>query len=125
MDSFTGNMPPPERRFTFASLPERPDLAITDLLLDTYLLGNGIAQADRLSMSTRVECRLPFVDYRLVETVLGLRMRTEDWSLPPKHWLRGAATAYLPQEVLNRPKRGFTPHADGCLKRSSASMEGL
>ena len=109
MDSFTGNMPPPERRFTFASLPERPDLEITDLLLDTYLLGNGIAQADRLSMSTSVECRLPFVDYRLVETVLGLRMRTEDWSLPPKHWLRGAATAYLPQEVLNRPKRGFTP----------------
>jgi asparagine synthase (glutamine-hydrolysing) len=100
---------PPERQFTFASLPERPDLAITDLLLDTYLLGNGIAQADRLSMSTSVECRLPFVDYRLVETVFGLRMRTEDYSLPPKHWLRGAATAYLPQDVMDRPKRGFTP----------------
>lgn len=100
---------PPERRFTFASLPERPDLAITDLLLDTYLLGNGITQADRLSMSASIECRLPFVDYRLVETVFGLRMRTEDWSLPPKHWLRGAATAYLPQDVLARPKRGFTP----------------
>lgn len=100
---------PPERRFTFASLPERPDLAITELLLDTYLLGNGIAQADRLSMSASVECRLPFVDYRLVETAIGLRMRTEDWSLPPKHWLRGAARAYLPQDVLDRPKRGFTP----------------
>ncbi len=100
---------PPERRFTFASLPERPDLAITDLLLGTYLLGNGIAQADRLSMSTSVECRLPFTDYRLVETVIGLRKRTEDWSLPPKHWLRGASASYLPQDILARPKRGFTP----------------
>lgn len=107
MDRVTGV--PPERRFTFASRPDRPDLAITDLLLDTYLLGNGIAQADRLSMSASVECRLPFVDYRLVETVIGLRKRTEDWCLPPKHWLRGAATSYLTQDVLNRPKRGFTP----------------
>lgn len=108
---------PPELRFTFPSLPERPDLAITELLLDTYLLGNGIAQADRLSMSASVECRLPFVDYRLVETVFGLRMRTEDWNLPPKHWLRGAATAYLPQDVLNRPKRGFTPPVRRWSKR--------
>ena len=99
----------PERRFTFESIPERPDLAITDLLLDTYLLGNGIAQADRLSMSTSVECRLPFVDYRLVETVMGLRLQSADWILPPKKWLQSVASNYLPEDLLRRPKRGFTP----------------
>lgn len=100
---------PPERHFTFAEIPTRPDLAITDLLLRTYLLCNGINQSDRLSMSASVECRLPLVDYRLVETVIGLRRRVEDWQLPPKAWLRDALSEGLPREVLDRPKRGFTP----------------
>lgn len=98
-----------ERFFTFPSLPKRPDLAMTNLFLSTYLLSNGIVQADRLSMSASVECRLPLVDYRLVETVIGLRRHTEDWRLPPKTWLRGALSRTVPGEVLARPKRGFTP----------------
>lgn len=99
----------PERHFTFPEIPSRPDLAITELLLRTYLLCNGINQSDRLSMSASVECRLPLVDYRLVETVIGLRRRIEDWRLPPKAWLRDALSEGLPKEVLDRPKRGFTP----------------
>jgi len=99
----------PERHFTFSAIPHRPDLEMTDLLLRTYLLSNGINQSDRLSMAESVECRLPLVDYRLVETVIGLRRRIEDWRLPPKAWLRDALGDLLPKEVADRPKRGFTP----------------
>ena len=99
----------PERYFTFTAPPKRPDLAITDLFLGTYLLGNGINQSDRLSMAASVESRLPLVDYRLVETVIGLRRRIEDWRLPPKAWLRDALSEGLPKAILDRPKRGFTP----------------
>jgi len=110
-DDFLERVEPvrPERHGVSADLSSRPDLAITDLLLRTYLLSNGINQSDRLSMSASVECRLPLVDYRLVETVIGLRRRIEDWKLPPKAWLRDALSEGLPREILERPKRGFTP----------------
>ena len=51
------------------------DVLLTRLISQTYLLENGMAQGDRLSMASSVELRLPFVDYRLVETVIGLRKR--------------------------------------------------
>ena len=97
------------RFFTGDGLMERPDLSITDLLLRTYLLGNGINQGDRLAMAASVECRLPLVDYRLVEVAIGLRKRNEDWKLPRKQWLSEGARSMVPQEVFERRKRGFTP----------------
>ncbi len=99
----------PEELFTFPELAERPDIAVADLLLRTYLLSNGINQIDRLSMAESVECRLPLIDYRLVETVVGLRRGIEDWRLPPKLWLREAMSGIVPKQVADRPKRGFTP----------------
>jgi asparagine synthase (glutamine-hydrolysing) len=81
----------------------------TRLICDTYLIENGIAQGDRLSMASSVELRLPLVDYRLVETVVGLRKVQSDSSLPPKAWLKKALQGVLPKWVVDRPKRGFQP----------------
>lgn len=85
------------------------DIVLTQLICKTYLQENGIAQGDRLSMASSVELRLPFVDYRLVETVIGLRKASSDHTLPPKAWLRQALSTMVPEWVLNRPKKGFTP----------------
>ena len=85
------------------------DVLLTRLISQTYLLENGMALGDRLSMASSVELRLPFVDYRLVETVIGLRKATPDHTFPPKLWLREALKTVLPEWVTNRPKRGFTP----------------
>lgn len=85
------------------------DLLITRLLCQTYLLENGVAQGDRLSMASSVELRLPLLDYRLVETVAGLRKGARDYDLPPKTWFKSALKGVLPEWVLQRPKRGFTP----------------
>lgn len=87
----------------------RPDILITKLICQTYLLENGIAQGDRLSMANSVELRLPLVDYRLLETVIGLRKAHPDHRLPPKSWFKAAVRDILPTWVLNRPKRGFQP----------------
>ncbi len=88
-----------------------PDPAImhTRLISETYLLENGIAQGDRLSMASSVELRLPLVDFRLVETVVGLRKGCPDLALPPKAWLREAVAEDVPKWVMERPKRGFEP----------------
>lgn len=95
--------------FTFSGEWESVETTLTALVCATYLRENGIAQGDRLGMASSVEMRLPLVDYKLVETVLGLRKTQSDAKLPPKHWLKTAAEDVLPDWVLNRPKRGFAP----------------
>lgn len=98
----------PAHPFIDPASATRPDLVATKALLRTYLLSNGINQCDRLSMAASVECRLPFVDYELVELVMGLRMRSEDWRGAPKQWLVDATRDLLPAEIFERRKRGFT-----------------
>lgn len=97
------------RIFRGSDLWNRIDLSITRLICQTYLLGNGIVQGDRLSMAASVEARLPFVDYRLVETVIGLRKVRPDHDELPKAWLRDALKRIVPEFVFRRSKRGFTP----------------
>lgn len=95
--------------FTIPYPRESASVLITKLISETYLLENGICQGDRLSMASSVELRLPLIDYRLVETVIGLRKRHDDSGMPPKAWLRSAIKDLLPPEVMDRPKRGFSP----------------
>ncbi|QDA55866.1 asparagine synthase (glutamine-hydrolyzing) [Thermomonas aquatica] len=83
--------------------------ALVRHILATYLLENGISQADRYSMAAGVEARLPFVDYRLVEHAVGLNDTQADAVAPGKRWLRAAVAQDIPEWVLNRPKRGFSP----------------
>ena len=78
-------------------------------ILATYLLENGISQADRYSMAAGVEARLPFVDYKLVEHAVGLNDTRPDAVTPGKQWLRAAVAGDIPAWVMNRPKRGFSP----------------
>lgn len=86
------------------------ETTLTSLICKGYLLENGINQSDRLSMANSVECRLPLVDYKLVETVIGLRkVHTGDENLGTKAWLRAAVEDVVPAEIFNRPKRGFNP----------------
>ncbi len=87
----------------------RTDISLTKLVSETYMTVNGIAQGDRLSMATSVECRLPLVDYRLIETVIGLRKARPDHHLPPKAWLHAASKDIVPSFVFERRKRGFAP----------------
>ncbi|MGZ8248522.1 asparagine synthase (glutamine-hydrolyzing) [Methylomagnum sp.] len=85
------------------------DIMVTQYLLEGYLRENGLAQGDRLSSAHGVELRLPFCDYRLAETVVGLRKHRADDGLGSKAWLKGALGRLLPEWVLQRPKTGFSP----------------
>lgn len=89
---------------------ESLETAMVSLVCKGYLLENGINHVDRLSMAASVECRLPLVDYKLVETVIGLRKaRSGDENLSTKAWLRMAVENIVPAEIFDRPKRGFNP----------------
>jgi len=102
------------------------DILIMRLLCDGYLLQNGIAQGDRLSMASSVELRLPLLDYKLVELVVGLQKNTPSYSLPPKTWLKEAVVDIVPNWVINRPKRGFNPPVTPWINALKAKYgEGL
>jgi asparagine synthase (glutamine-hydrolysing) len=106
----------PDRPHLVTTLPlpwPRLDLEITRLICGSYLLENGLAQGDRLAMAHSVELRVPLVDHRFVEAVMGLRKARPDHREQPKSWLRAAAAGLLPDDVLHRPKRPFeSPIAD-------------
>ncbi len=99
----------PTSLFTKDLETDQIDIALTQLICDTYLRENGITQGDRLAMASSIELRLPFLDYRLVETVIGLRKMQSDSRNPPKSWLKAAISDLLPDWVMSRPKRGFSP----------------
>ncbi|GAG58877.1 unnamed protein product, partial [marine sediment metagenome] len=110
--SFMADIPPQNSFKPFRidepynSLPVR----ICRALFDTWLVSNCIALGDRLSMASSVELRLPLLDYKLVELVMGLRKTyTTDYALGPKGWLREAVRNILPEQIVNLPKKGFTP----------------
>ena len=95
--------------FTLEQSQSNIDVALTRLICDTYLRENGVTQGDRLSMASSIELRLPLLDYRLVETVIGLRKAQTDARQPAKAWLKAAIKDLLPDWVTQRPKRGFSP----------------
>ncbi len=87
------------------------ELETIRVLMATYLMQNGIAQGDRLSMCSSVEVRLPLIDHVLVEHVIGTKKARSDLGDPAKALLVEAARNLVPAEVFNRPKRGFAPPA--------------
>jgi asparagine synthase (glutamine-hydrolysing) len=95
--------------FTFPQPWPDVNVTLTRLICATYLRENGIAQGDRLSMASSIELRLPLVDYKLVETVIGLRKAQPDVGQSAKAWFKAALQDVLPEWVINRPKRGFAP----------------
>lgn len=95
--------------FSFPQPWPQVDVLLTQLICQTFLAENGITQGDRLSMASSVELRLPLLDHRLVELIVGLRKLRADHRKPPKVWLKDAVKDVLPDWVLYRPKRGFAP----------------
>lgn len=90
------------------SLKEIP-LRINQIIFDTWLVSNCLSLGDRVSMSSGVETRLPFLDVNLIELVINLRLRNPDHRQGQKYLLRTCLKNILPQEVLQRPKSGFRP----------------
>jgi asparagine synthase (glutamine-hydrolysing) len=72
------------------------------------LTGDILTKVDRMSMATSLEVRCPLLDHRLAEFANTI----------PNHWktrggkgkliLLEALADYLPPELLNRPKKGFS-----------------
>jgi asparagine synthase (glutamine-hydrolysing) len=72
-----------------------------------YMLNTLLRDADFMSMSQGLEVRVPLIDHQLAKAVLAL---PGHWKLngTPKKLLVDALAGSLPDEIVHRPKRGFT-----------------
>jgi asparagine synthase (glutamine-hydrolysing) len=72
-----------------------------------YMLNTLLRDSDFMSMSQGLEIRVPLIDHMLAKTVLGF---PGEWKLnrTPKKLLVEALEGALPDEIVHRPKRGFT-----------------
>lgn len=106
-------MPEPAQRASFAAFAGPADTAQLAAELETYLPEDLLLLLDRTSMAWGVEGRVPFLDHRLVELALAIPPEQRTPGGRQKGLLREIARNYLPDEVLNAPKRGFAspvPH---------------
>jgi asparagine synthase (glutamine-hydrolysing) len=88
----------------------------------TYLPGDLLHLADRLSMAHSLELRLPFVDHELVEALFPLPDRTRVGLGKPKRLLRRALRPRLPEAHFSAPKRGFVGPTATWLRNELAEM---
>ncbi len=74
----------------------------------TYLHDVLLRDADQMSMAHGLEVRLPLLDHRLVECVMGLPDAHKRAAGTPKRLLVQSLAGLLPEEIVRRPKQGFT-----------------
>jgi asparagine synthase (glutamine-hydrolysing) len=58
-------------------------------------------------MASSLEVRAPFLDHELVEFVMSFPSRLKLRGFTSKYILKKAMKNWLPDEVINRPKKGF------------------
>jgi asparagine synthase (glutamine-hydrolysing) len=76
--------------------------------IKTYLVDDILTKVDRMSMAVSLEARVPLLDYRIVEFAVNLPAHMKLYRGQTKRILRQAMAARLPEEVLNKPKQGFS-----------------
>ncbi|MGA7792915.1 MAG: asparagine synthase (glutamine-hydrolyzing) [Candidatus Acidiferrales bacterium] len=75
----------------------------------SFLSGNCLEYADRMSMANSLEVRCPFTDHHILEFGLSIPFSWKYRRGQTKWIVRQALKGILPDAVLNRKKTGFNP----------------
>jgi asparagine synthase (glutamine-hydrolysing) len=76
--------------------------------LTHYMPEDILTKVDRATMAQSIEGREPLIDHRLVEFAFSIPFHFKRGALGSKHLLRKILYRYVPQEVVDRPKKGFS-----------------
>ncbi len=93
----------------------------TDLKLQ--LVDDMLTKADRMSMLTSLEVRVPLLDHRLANAVFSLSGNLKIKKGKRKYILLKAAKNLLPKELHTRPKKGFEVPIGPWLKKNKRFQE--
>jgi asparagine synthase (glutamine-hydrolysing) len=87
--------------------------ALLDVMLDvdssTYLPDDLLTKVDIATMAFALEARSPLLDHEFMEFAASLRPHLKVAGREKKVGLRRALRGWVPDEVLDAPKRGFQP----------------
>jgi len=73
----------------------------------TWLVDDLLIKADRMSMASSLELRVPFLDYRLVEFAATIPSKYKIKNGTSKFLLKHIMKGLLPDSIINRKKMGF------------------
>jgi len=107
------------------------------LYLRTYLMDDILVKVDRTSMRHGLEVRAPFLDTAIVEFANSLPTSFKQKGFATKRILKETMRGKIPDEIINRPKKGFgiplaqwlssdlRPFCESVLSREEISKSGL
>ena len=84
--------------------------------MDTYLPGDILSKVDRATMKYSLEARCPVLDRDVMEYSFRLPHSFKDHKGCQKYILKDIAYDYIPKELLERPKTGFSVPMDKWLR---------
>jgi asparagine synthase (glutamine-hydrolysing) len=79
------------------------------LYLDTktWLPEDLLIKADKMTMASAIELRVPFLDHKLVEFATSLPSKRKVHAFQSKYIFKQYAEKLLPKEIVHRKKQGF------------------
>ncbi|MCI0750390.1 MAG: asparagine synthase (glutamine-hydrolyzing) [Flammeovirgaceae bacterium] len=98
----------PRRKNILQHIPEKEninDILFTDMQL--VLPNDMLTKVDLMSMANGLEVRVPFLDYEVVNFAFSLPAKYKINGGMRKRLVQDAFRDILPQQLYNRPKKGF------------------
>ncbi|WP_433078085.1 asparagine synthase (glutamine-hydrolyzing) [Dactylosporangium sp. CA-052675] len=95
-----------------------PATTMQHIDLNTWLPGDILTKADRMSMAHSLELRVPYLDRRVFEVLSTLppHLKVPRKGTTTKYALRQAAEGIVPAFIKDRPKLGFPTPAKAWLR---------
>jgi len=82
----------------------------------TNLPEDMLTKVDRVSMAASLEARVPFLDHRIIELAARIPSKYKIKKYRLKHFLKESFSELLPNNIINRPKHGFSSPIDKWMR---------
>ena len=89
---------------------------------ETQLPDDLLMLTDKMSMAVSLECRVPLLDHQLVELAAAMPTAIKVRGGRLKHVLKESLGGLLPNDILDRKKRGFGTPMGAWLKKELAPL---
>ncbi len=120
-DSMTNDYLPPFTNHRHPEPVEGSLIHVAELETTFYMRNQLLRDSDVFSMAHSIELRVPFVDHLLYEAVLPYLDNGYDKKFPKKMLVE--AVGDLPDEIVQRPKMGFTFPFEEWIKNGKLKNE--